>query len=358
MFLLCCYLVIGFLDAPVTYEPSGIYERHVSRLTAAVNPHGDVYILNRIEDLVYRFTPDGKRAGVVGGKGQGPGEYTRPEQVFTDGDRLFIIDQGKRILCYHRDGTYRALMSAPIGMMLERVKDNWIYGNWRYSPDKKAPITLYFGDDELLTEKELTSWPRTGGQVEEVFMRKPGEPVKIPFNPVADLPKMTSTFARDVAYVYQPGSRLRIHVIDLAAQKRSVVVDLPVKPVPFDSDWATGLMKEATQRQKQMGQSIVHVADFPEFFPPASLLCPTETGDLVIGRMVSGNAAMDYKVFDRTGKETKSAYSPMQAYRILAVHGQSAWISTIGDGDQAVVVRVPVSEIARVLGPKRSYHSE
>ncbi len=349
MFLLCCTMVFAYIDNPITYQPSGIFKRHITRWFAAVNPHGDVYILNKRGGLVYRFTPDGKPAGVVGGQGQGPGEYTRPEQIFTDDDQLFIIDQlGKQVLCYHRDGTFKEQFTAPVGMMLERVKDSWIYGNWRIAQNKKEPVTVYFGDDQLMTETAIFSWPRIGGQIEHMFTRVAGKAMKVPYNPVPDFPNMTATFSGDYAYVYQPGPHLRIHVIDLVGKKRNTVIDLPVKPVPFDSDWGTRLMKEEMDLQQKKGYLIKHTADFPEFFPAASLLCTNEKGDLVIGRLVGGNDPMEYLAFDHTGKAATSLYPLKHAYRIIAVHGEHAWISVLKE-EQAAVVRVPASEIARAF---------
>lgn len=347
MHLLFYLLLLGSPDKMVTYDPSGIYDRHITRWFAAVSPEGDLYVLNPNEGHVNRFTPDGRNAGLVGGKGQGPGEYNRPERIFFNDNQLFIVDQGGTfILSYDREGNYSKRFTTPVGMILERVSGGWAYANWRMATREEEPIRVFWGDNYLTKEKELLNWPRGKAQVETRYKRKPGEQLKTPFNPVPDFPKMVTTFSGEYLYLYEPGKKLRIHIANLTTKKVVNLINTKIKQAPFDKAWAEGIMKEAVKRNQERGHNIGHYADFPDFFPPVSMLAVNESGNLVIGRMVGGEQPMEYLAFDHNGNQiTGDAGCPLQyTYRILAVHGGDAWVSLVEE-DQAIVSRVPVSEL-------------
>jgi hypothetical protein len=63
---------------------------------------------------VRQFAADGSHVRDIGGEGEGPGEYQRPEQIAIAPDgRIFVVDGGRRINVYDTDG--EVLETLPLG---------------------------------------------------------------------------------------------------------------------------------------------------------------------------------------------------------------------------------------------------
>ncbi len=70
-----------------------------------VSDKGDVYVLEGAAREVRVFDSDGKRLRVIGGPGQGPGEFTTPLDIGLLGDTLWVADiRARRLLWFGPDG--------------------------------------------------------------------------------------------------------------------------------------------------------------------------------------------------------------------------------------------------------------
>jgi hypothetical protein len=73
----------------------------------ALDKAGNVYLCDFRGCNIKKFAPDGAFIGVIGEKGQGPGEFNMPMQIAVSGDRLIVYDMGNRRLCaLTQDGEY------------------------------------------------------------------------------------------------------------------------------------------------------------------------------------------------------------------------------------------------------------
>lgn len=73
----------------------------------AVGPDGTVYSVHRGDAHVRLWTAEGQPAGVIGGEGQGPGEFTRPGLLGFFGDTLWVMDTyAYRVSYFDPDGTF------------------------------------------------------------------------------------------------------------------------------------------------------------------------------------------------------------------------------------------------------------
>lgn len=62
-----------------------------------------IFILDlAISRTLQMFDKSGKHLGVVGGRGKGPGEYSRPTDFGIDGDRLYLFDSDSQKILFYR----------------------------------------------------------------------------------------------------------------------------------------------------------------------------------------------------------------------------------------------------------------
>ncbi len=73
----------------------------------ALDSRGIIYVLDEGLGQVAAFTPNGELSGMIGRKGQGPGEFSNPRKLFIDSvDRIYLCDQGTSILAFDPSGVY------------------------------------------------------------------------------------------------------------------------------------------------------------------------------------------------------------------------------------------------------------
>ena len=85
-----------------------------------VRPTGDgsrVYVLDAQSAEVTMWTPDGTLTRRVGGRGEGPGEFSRPGTLFLHDDRFQVGDNGLyRYTTFTRDGEFVRTEGFPSGV--------------------------------------------------------------------------------------------------------------------------------------------------------------------------------------------------------------------------------------------------
>lgn len=84
----------------------GAPEQEFGRIRdAAIDPDGNVYLLDSSARVVRVFGADGGFRFIVGGSGRGPGELMDPRVVTHDGsDMLYVLDSQNGLLAFHVDG--------------------------------------------------------------------------------------------------------------------------------------------------------------------------------------------------------------------------------------------------------------
>lgn len=102
-----------------------------------VTPDGDIVILDITPRAgIYDRTGAGK--GVIGGPGDGPGEYRNPVSIASYNDGLYLYDSMlSRISRY--DQTYRFASSMPVSELLDEIdfsEEGRLYGYWSTHPSE------------------------------------------------------------------------------------------------------------------------------------------------------------------------------------------------------------------------------
>lgn len=108
-----------------------------------------IFILDlAISRTLQMFDKSGKHLGIVGGRGKGPGEYSRPTDFGIDGNRLYLFDStSQKILFYQLpDMSYSHSISieAPDGLARSRyiaMEDGHLYADI-YLPKEQGPYLV------------------------------------------------------------------------------------------------------------------------------------------------------------------------------------------------------------------------
>ena len=102
---------LGALEEP----PEQVFGR-ISGLAAG--EEGEVWILDGQVPAVRPFDPDGSAGGVIGGEGEGPGEFLRPMGIVATPDGGFAVwdPRNARLSHFDSDGEYRTGSLIPSGL--------------------------------------------------------------------------------------------------------------------------------------------------------------------------------------------------------------------------------------------------
>ncbi|HVP38909.1 MAG TPA: choice-of-anchor D domain-containing protein [Candidatus Saccharimonadales bacterium] len=102
-------------------------------LWLAVGPSGDVYATDTLAARVLRFTPDGQLVRVIGGPGEGLGQFRYPPAgIAVDGrEHLYVLDTGN-------------------GRLDEFTGEGALAGAWNYLGQVSPPLALATDGDTLL----------------------------------------------------------------------------------------------------------------------------------------------------------------------------------------------------------------
>jgi hypothetical protein len=103
---------------------------------------GDFYVLDRREQEVLKFSPEGRRLAEFGRKGQGPGDFQSPGRiVFTPAGEL-AVSEDIALVSFH----------SPVGAFLRRVDLNGRLGlgyigpdrfyGWEWAPDSQRQVLV------------------------------------------------------------------------------------------------------------------------------------------------------------------------------------------------------------------------
>jgi hypothetical protein len=117
--------VSGFQDLPTRVAEPQVRIGHVddpdfafTRVSAIeVGPDGTILSLHPQESAIRRWTGDGRPAGTIGRRGEGPGEFSRPQSMGWVGDTLWVLDLANyRFSFYSDDGSFIRSMAPPVDM--------------------------------------------------------------------------------------------------------------------------------------------------------------------------------------------------------------------------------------------------
>ncbi|HZG56094.1 hypothetical protein [Paenibacillus sp.] len=142
-------LELGTPDLPDVYDA----ERKYVPTDAAVAPNGDIYVADGYgQSWIHRYRANGDYVGSFGGKGGEPGRFSCPHGISVDlrgGEpELYVADRGNhRIQVLTLDGEPKRIVDENMDMPCSF----FIHGDLLIFPDLHSRVTLFDGDDRLIT---------------------------------------------------------------------------------------------------------------------------------------------------------------------------------------------------------------
>ena len=120
----------------------------VARLT-----NGNILVHSGGEEAVFLFEPTGELVTRIGGKGQGPGEFVRPQHIqVLPGDTIVVWDYGfTRVNYFDAVGTFVGARRLDVATILENTRTDT-----EYSPES---ISIPLVDGSFIVERGLRDYP-------------------------------------------------------------------------------------------------------------------------------------------------------------------------------------------------------
>ncbi len=107
----------------------------------------NVYVLDRMASKIYKFSPDGKLLLSFGNKGQGPGEFQAPHDIYIAPDGHIIVSEDIAFVSmFNAEGQFIERISAKKGLALTYLEEDIFYA-WEWDEG---------GRTQLLVDKEGT----------------------------------------------------------------------------------------------------------------------------------------------------------------------------------------------------------
>ncbi len=116
--------------------------------------NGNILVHSGGEEAVFLFEPTGELVTRIGRKGQGPGEFVRPQHIqVLPGDTIVVWDYGfTRVNYFDSMGTFVGARRLDVATVLERTRTAT-----EYSPES---ITIPLPDGSFVVQRGIVDYPR------------------------------------------------------------------------------------------------------------------------------------------------------------------------------------------------------
>jgi hypothetical protein len=103
---------------------------------------GDFYVLDQREQKVLKFSPDGRRLGAFGRKGQGPGDFQSPGRIaFTPPGELAVFEDIALVSFHKTDGAFIRRLDLSGRLGLGYIGPDRFYG-WEWEPEAQRQVLV------------------------------------------------------------------------------------------------------------------------------------------------------------------------------------------------------------------------
>jgi DNA-binding beta-propeller fold protein YncE len=312
-----------------------------------IGDSGQVYVLNFDDAEIGHYAASGEKIGTIGRKGQGPGEFTYATGIFYEKGKIYVQDLlNQSISIFDDKGTYQHSVRIPLrGVVLRRVANGWIYGDWRnISPDDPS-AKLYLGDDGLEEIKEVLTIPDRGFSEGSMVMSD-GSKVVARYSPITKQPRLEVSPDGKTAYLTDL-DKLLIKVIDVASGKvvREIKHDEP--RLPFDTEWAEEKFQESRSPEDTNDWDKM----FPEYFPIIRDFKVLPDGTLMINRWRGRPGEANYPIaLDPLGQEVPVKFPWEVVQRMIGIRDGMVYLTMFEVGDEeGWVSRVALADAAQFV---------
>lgn len=349
----------------------------------AMSPAGVLHSIHRGEATIRRWGPEGRPAGVIGGRGEGPGEFEAPSRLGFFGDTLWVMDRSRyRVSFFDLTGAFLGSVTPRVDM--SRDPDN---------PSASAPRpVLPLRDGTLYGIAPAWSDAIARGQLSEakhVWMDADGETLGTvwvqPYRPtdvLALLRETGGTFssqpfgdaplfhvsAEGVLHVVDrrvfdgaetPAIRLtRIAMIgDTILAKEIVYTPEPVSQERIDSAThaqAEGMLEFMQRRDPGLTQAKLE-ADLraatysPDYLPAVRNLAVANDGSVWLQRFDPSADGTVWWVLGEDAEPRATAVTP-GGLRVLLITGDDLWGVETDELDVNYIVRYQIMRNGQVAG--------
>lgn len=335
--------------------------------SVAVGADDGVYVFEGSVPQLRRYAADGTLLGVIGGKGSGPGEYTRSNgvAVLADG-RVALWDGGNsRVLIYGADGTYQTQFLPPVQGY--GTSNNVVSA----LADGGVALRAYLRDSTLTREAlGRAAWflfDGDGRARDTVLAPFYGDP---PPNLVASVEGSTST--RPVPFTPNPQTGLDAHGEVIGSPGAPYVVHLQHDGRPLRIEREIASVPVSGEERDQQRASVIwgmrqtdpawtwNGPEIPNSKPPVVSLTPALDDQVLVSvgtasepfepeppRVVEGQeprpvvsfrAPQVYELFGGDG-QFRGRFRLPQGARLHALRGRDAWGTVIDSLDIPYLVR-------------------
>jgi hypothetical protein len=322
----------------------------------ALDPAGNVYVLDFSDNNIKCFDPAGKFLRLIGRKGQGPGEFNMPYAIAVARDRLTVWDMGNDRLCALKasgefikaengaaySGRPRSVGSLPTGeIVLETEKS---YFN---EPDRPQDCTLEILTPDLLPKNKVYSQP----VLRNKYRRSASMTFNVPqpFGP--DLHWEVSPSGQ-IVIGYSERYEIRIYGKDGIQQAVATHSYDPVKVTAEDEKNFFAGMSTTTASGVQRGAPdfIVKNTTFPKFKPAFNGLVVDSDGNVLVHTYHKNTQDMfrSFDAFDPRGKFIGTvhvegeALFPAESRRSRIVDG-CFWLIKYGTDELPHIIKYRIS---------------
>ncbi|CAM2005467.1 6-bladed beta-propeller [Acanthopleuribacter pedis] len=339
-------LFLVLLLGPITeYRETDVYQPlMVSEVQLAKN--GNLFILSFPEAKIHMYAADGRLQRRIGGKGQGPGEFTYPTQIWTENNQLYVFDiHSAEISLFSQDGSFVKRWKAPDrNLILEKVHNGWVYGNWNgFLPEETAP-TLTWANETFSKRKALAK-PAHPGTRSGLSTWYNGDQREGRFNPIQNQPIMVVSGDKTRVYLSHT-DRFQIDVYELNDFKKEASIKRHEKHVPFDTEWADLNFKRMTDDPNL--KNVTWSKNYPKTFPIIRSLQLSSEGLLIVDRWRGKpEAANHYLTLKPSGEVVDVTWNGALLVRMVGIRGDHAYLTAWDhETEEAYLVKVPKSEAA------------
>ena len=314
----------------------------------ALAKSGDLFMLDGSGFQIIHYK-NGERLSPFGGKGSGPGEFNVPVALWLRGAELLVLDLGANSISkFDLDGTFIARLTMPTRTMdIVPLANGYLYGDWRFSMNPGAPVTLNWSDLDLKNTEKLGEWER--GAEANFAMEMSGGVPKVPFNPARD--EFHMAVSRDGKYfaISTPG---KYNITIYAASDRSPQARVSEQRALalFNEAWGQEALAAMQERADQNPFKVEFAPEFPEYFPIVREVHVTADNRLGVIFWSSDPKRKDHAVYDFQGKPSESAFPPATWDRVVAVIDGIAHVTVFDSHDEEFkIAQVAVEKVAEFV---------
>lgn len=119
----------------------------------ALDSHLNIYILDAGNHRVQKFDKNGNYLQTIGRKGQGPGEFVRPSNVFINSQDNLYVSEGRRIQIFNSSGNF--MKSIPLensisDFYVDSRGDIFANASWRNEEGRKRVIVKINSEGKII----------------------------------------------------------------------------------------------------------------------------------------------------------------------------------------------------------------